>query len=74
MIMEKIEIKVDEYIVLGKSCSQAKHTTMHVLPEQNMPMANFVWVKDATQVLPRQQMPKATFSQSYITIHVYKKD
>ena len=51
------------HIVLGKSCSQAKHTAVHVLPGQKMPL----------QVLPRQQMPKATFSQPYITIYVPKK-
>ena len=52
------------HVVLGKSCSQAKHTTTHVLPGQKMPL----------QVLHRQQMPKATFRQPYITICVYEKD
>ena len=51
-------------VVLGKSCSQVKLTTMHVLPGQKMPL----------QVLPGQQMPKATFRQPYITIYAYKRD
>ena len=44
------------HAVIGKSCSQAKHTAVHVLPGQKKPL----------QVLPRQQMPKATFSQPYM--------
>ena len=52
------------YVVLGKSCSQAKHTAAHALPGQKMPL----------QVWPRQQMPKAIFSQPYITIYVYEKN
>ena len=35
-------------VVLGKSCSQAKHTAMHVLPGQKMPTASFASAKDAT--------------------------
>ena len=50
-------------VVLGKSCSQAKHTAAHVLPGQKMP----------PQVLPGQQMPKATFSQSYNYFCVRKR-
>ena len=52
------------HAVLGISCNQAKHTTVHVLPRQKMP----------PQVLPKQQMPKATLSHPYITISVYEKD
>ena len=29
------------HVVLGKSCSQAKHTAAHALPGQKMPMASF---------------------------------
>ena len=53
-------------------------------PGKTYRCACFAWTKDADQVLPRQkeplqvlprqQMPKATFSQPYITIHVYEKD
>ena len=34
--------------VLGKSCSQEKHTATHVLPWQKMPTASFALTKDAT--------------------------
>ena len=37
-----------DYVVLGKSCSQAKHTATHVLPGQKMQMASFAQAKDAT--------------------------
>ena len=52
------------YVVLVKSCCQSKHTAAHLSTSQKMP----------PQVLPRQKMPKTTFSQPYITIHVYEKD
>ena len=41
-----------------------KHTAAHLSTSQKMP----------PQVLPRQKMPEATFSQQYLTIHVYEKD
>ena len=52
------------HVVLVISCRQSKHTAAHLSTSQKMP----------PQVLPRQKMPKTTFSQPYITIHVYEKD
>ena len=63
-VCTQLKITKKLHAVLGKSCSQAKHTAMHVLPGQKMP----------PQVLSWQQMAKATFSQPYITIYVYEKD
>ena len=34
-------IVIENSVVLGKSCSQAKHTAVHVLPEQKMLTASF---------------------------------
>ena len=56
--------KIQHDVVLVKSCCQSKHTATHLSTSQKMP----------PQVLPRQKMPKTSFSQPYITIHVYEKD
>ena len=34
-------VVIENGVVLGKSCSQAKHTATHVLPEQKMLTASF---------------------------------
>ena len=64
-LQRQITSEIDKYVVLVKSCHQSKQTTtVHLSTSQKMP----------PQVLPRQKMPKTTFSQPYITIHVYEKD
>ena len=46
-------------VVLGKSCSQAKHTTAHVFPGQKMPTATFskpyitIYVHEKDQLIPK---------------------
>ena len=59
-------IHVHGYISLAEGCH------WHLLPRQNF---TTIYIgKTCGEVLPRQKMPMATFSQPYITIHVYEKD
>ena len=61
---------VHKDVVLGTSCRQSKHTTLHVLPRQKMPTANFAKAKDAIASFVWATDPKGNLQP---TIYVYEK-